>query len=335
VGVSYVSAGLGDVWRLANPLETIFAAAERAFARLGGRSLSRGIVPPRWMGMWPVVFLYLAFLWMEIAWEGSDSPASIAALMLGYAALTWTGMWLYGRETWLERGEVFNRVFGVFARFAPLRLELAERRVAGWELRPYAVGLFEREPQGPSEFALVILILAAVSFDGFLETPAWAAISQALSDDEAARWPRTLGLLAAPILFASVFLLCSRMAAVMCLVPIAIAYLVAHYLSFLATAGQYLVPLVSDPLGLGWNLFGTAQHFVRMGIVDARWVWMVALGAIVAGHVAALYLGHLFAMRESSGRRAAVRGQLPMLALMVGYTMASLWIIAQPIVSNR
>jgi hypothetical protein len=272
---------------------------------------------------------------MEVAWEGSDSPASVAALMLGYAGLTWTGMWLYGRETWLERGEVFNRVFGVFARFAPLRFELAERRVVGWELRPYAVGLFEREPQGPSEFALVILILAAVSFDGFLETPAWAAISQALSDDEAARWPRTLGLLAAPILFASVFLLCSRMAAVMCLVPIAIAYLVAHYLSFLVTAGQYLVPLVSDPLGLGWNLFGTAQHFVRMGIVDARWVWMIALGVIVAGHVAALYLGHLVAMRDSSGRRAAVRGQLPMLALMVGYTMASLWIIAQPIVSNR
>jgi hypothetical protein len=72
-----------------------------------------------------------------------------------------------------------------------------------------------------------------------------------------------------------------------------------------------------------------------MGIVDARWVWMVALGAIVAGHVAALYLGHLVAMRETSGRRAAARSQLPMLALMVGYTMVSLWIIAQPIVSNR
>ena len=119
------------------------------------------------------------------------------------------------------------------------------------------------------------------------------------------------------------------------LVPIAIAYQVAHYLSFLVQAGQYVIPLASDPFGWGWNLFGTRNYFARVGIVDARLVWIVSVVALVAGHVAALYLAHVLSMREFADRRAAVRSQGPMLVLMVGYTMLSLWIIAQPIVTSR
>src|SRR6185437_15118213 len=122
---------------------------------------------------------------------------------------------------------------------------------------------------------------------------------------------------------------------VLTLVPIAIAYQVAHYLSFLVTAGQYAIGLVSDPFGSGWNLFGTANHMVRPNIIDARLVWLISMGAIVAGHVAALYLGHLLALREYRDPRAVSRSQWPMLVLMVSYTMLSLWIIAQPIVNSR
>ena len=100
-------------------------------------------------------------------------------------------------------------------------------------------------------------------------------------------------------------------------------------------AAQYLVPLASDPMGLGWDLFGTVNYFVRPGWVDARVVWNVSVAAIVVGHVAAVYLAHLQALQEFTDRRAALRSQYPMLGLMVGYTMLSLWIIAQPIVSSR
>ena len=119
---------------------------------------------------------------------------------------------------------------------------------------------------------------------------------------------------------------------VLTLVPIAIAYHFAHYLSFLAMAGQYLIPLASDPLNLGWDLFGTRFYFIRLGVVDARTVWYVSLFAIVAGHVAAVWLGHQTALRQFGAR--ATRSQLPMLALMVAYTLLSLWIIAQPIVNG-
>lgn len=351
VGLSYFSALVGDLWKVSNPLETVFAAGERIYAKLtGGKSLSRDRPVPASMGSWPAVALYLLFLWLEIAWDGSDSPVRVAAAIAAYSAATWIAMGIFGREAWLARGEVFSRVFGLLSRFAPMRIALADRRIVEWRLRPHAIGLLEREPAHVSDVVFVVVILAAVTFDGFLETPTWAALVEATSE-AAGHWPRTLALLAVPLLFFAMYWIFCRLVAmsagvpvatrriaglfVFTLVPIAIAYEIAHYLSFLVQAGQYLIPLASDPFGWGWNLFGTANYFVRIGIVDARLVWIVSMGAIVAGHVAALYLGHALSMREFPDRSAAVRSQGPMLVLMVAYTMLSLWIIAQPIVTSR
>jgi hypothetical protein len=313
------------------------------------------------VGAWPAVALYLVFQWMELAWEGTDSPRRVAVAITAYSLFTWIGMGLCGRTVWLGHGEVFTRVFGVLARFAPFEVELDERRrVVRWALRPYAVGLLGREPVHASEIVLVIMILSGVSFDGFLETPAWAAIAAAVpgGDGDSADALRSAGLVAAPLLFLVVYLgfsyLIARCGAargapfaagsatrriaglfVLTLAPIAIAYQIAHYLSYLVTAGQYMISIASDPLGRGWNLFGTAMHLVRPNIIDARLVWIISVIAIVAGHVAALWLGHLLAVQEFTDRRAAARSQWPMLVLMVAYTMLSLWIIAQPIVSVR
>jgi hypothetical protein len=357
VGLAYFSALVGDLWRIANPLETLFAAAERVHSRVRpGRSLSLGVEVPPWVQAWPAVALYVGFLWMEMVWDGSDVPAAIAAAMLAYSVLTWSGMWTFGREAWLRHGEALTMLFGVLARFSPTSVRLEDRRIVEWKLRPYAAGLLASDPLPASEIVLVVAILAAVSFDGFLETPAWAAVNDALSGGGSSGLLRTAGLLAAPLLFLAVYLLFCRLIAwsgsgeplaeapsarrvaglfVLTLVPIAIAYQVAHYLSFLVTAGQYAIGLVSDPFGSGWNLFGTANHMVRPNIIDARLVWLISVGAIVAGHVAALYLGHLLALREFRDPRAVSRSQWPMLVLMVSYTMLSLWIIAQPIVNSR
>jgi hypothetical protein len=122
---------------------------------------------------------------------------------------------------------------------------------------------------------------------------------------------------------------------VLTLVPIAIACHLAHHLSFLAMARQCLISLVSDLFGFGWDLFGRKNHFVRIGRVDARAVWYISIGAIVIGHVFAVYLAHCVALQVHSDRRAALHSQWPMVALMIGYTMTSLWIIAQPIVTTR
>ena len=158
-------------------------------------------------------------------------------------------------------------------------------------------------------------------------------------------------MIGTPLLFVAVYLLFCRLSIgcggaraslmrvaglyVLTLVPIAIAYHLAHYLSFLTMAWQYLIPLASDPFGFGWDLFGTKSHFIRIGLIDARAVWYIAIGAIVSGHIAAVYLAHCVALRSNPDLRAALRSQWPMVALMVCYTMTSLWIIAQPIVATR
>ena len=119
---------------------------------------------------------------------------------------------------------------------------------------------------------------------------------------------------------------------VLTLVPIAVAYHLSHYFSLLVTAGQFIIPLASDPFGLGWNLFGTATYRVDFGIVSPYVFWYSAVIMIVTGHVIAVVLAHTVAVRLFSSRRAAVVSQIPMVLLMVAYTTLSLWILAQPIV---
>jgi uncharacterized membrane protein len=324
IGFAYLSALVGDVWALLNPWKALYPAG-----RVG---LSRKL--PAAVGVWPAAALLLAFAWIEIVWEGNAVPGNIAWLALGYSALTWAGMFVFGRDAWLASAEVFTVYFGFLARLAP-----AEVRSGKWYLRPPAAGLLDPRPLAPSEAFFVIVMLATVTFDGLRETPLWA-----VSD---AHWTATTtaGLLAMPWVFALViFGVCALMGNaspgelvrlfVPTLLPIALAYHVAHYLSYLLVAGQVVIPLVSDPFGRGWDLFGTAHYKIAVGIVGARFAWYTSVVVIVLGHVLAMYVAHRLALERFSGPQTARRSQYPLAALMVAYTMLSLWILAQPIVET-
>ena len=116
------------------------------------------------------------------------------------------------------------------------------------------------------------------------------------------------------------------------LVPIALAYNFAHYLSYLLISGQSIIPLISDPLFFGWDIFGTVGYTKDISIVDAKFAWIVSVIAIVLGHVISVWVAHKISLRRTSNHKVAIRSQYPMLLLMVFYTAVSLWIIAQPIV---
>jgi len=120
---------------------------------------------------------------------------------------------------------------------------------------------------------------------------------------------------------------------VLTLVPIAVAYHLSHYFSLLLTAGQFIIPLVSDPFGFGWDLFGTARYKVDLAIANPYVFWYGAVTIIVIGHVIAVVLAHIAALRAFGSRGRALVSQIPMIMLMVAYTSLSLWILAQPIVS--
>jgi hypothetical protein len=202
----------------------------------------------------------------------------------------------------------------------------------------------------------VLLLLATVSFDGFMATPPWSTVESTLygvapgGPDFKLTAVATGGLVGFVVLFVLVYRVFAIWIAraggrrssaalgrvfVLSLIPIALAYHLAHYFSYLLIQGQRAVYLVSDPFGFGWNLFGTAAFRPDTELVDARIAWYTAVVAIVVGHIVAVYVAHVIALRELGDYRAVLRSQLVMLVLMVGYTTASLWIIAQPIVEFR
>ncbi len=224
-----------------------------------------------------------------------------------------------------------------------------------WDLRPFGSGLLRGSDVSGSMVGFVVLLLSSVTFDGFTATPAWAALENALYKalaplgDARLTVIGTLGLVAFPLGFGLVYWLVIGLVAraggggpadvlvrlfVLSLVPIAIGYHLAHYFTYFLTQGQLVIRLASDPFGLGWNLFGTGRYRPDIGIVGARFAWYTAVIAIVAGHIAAVFVAHWIALREYPSRRQAIMSQFPMLLLMVGYTVLSLWIIAQPIMET-
>jgi hypothetical protein len=160
----------------------------------------------------------------------------------------------------------------------------------------------------------------------------------------------TFGLVLTFVLLAAVFLLAvwlgQRLAGsdhtlgqaagllVWSIVPIALAYHVAHYLTALLVDGQYALAALSDPFALGWNLFGTADTPIEAGIVagadSAWWLWNVQAGAIILGHVLAVLVAHGFAWRLHPQPSRAALSQFPLTLLMIAYTVFGLWLLATP-----
>ena len=359
VGMAFFCALVGDIWEVVDPLRALYRAVVRALG-LGRKSL--GCVYPRWLGAWPAVALFFGFAWVELIWQDKDVPRALADVLLAYAALTWTGMLLFGVEVWRDRADAFALAFRVLGRFAPLELKSSTpAEPARLRLRPYAAGLLTDEPVPSSITVFVLLMLATVTFDGFHQTPLMerletaAQTSRPIAEALFALSASGLGetqllhtalLLLFPLGFVLAFRGVSRLmlrlagpiaggdanVMVWSLVPIAVAYHLSHYLTLLLTTGQFIIGLASDPFGWGWNLFGTRGRAVDLGIVSPAVYWYGAVALIVVGHVLAVVVAHIEARRRFGSHRAALLSQLPMVALMVAYTSLSLWIMAQPIV---
>ncbi len=220
-----------------------------------------------------------------------------------------------------------------------------------FNLRPPCVGLNRLGVVTFTVVAHVILLLSTVSFDGLSATPEWLLFStQFLLHFPAygGYIANLIGAMGLPLAFGILFAVtCAMMASLsgqsepdagqllrrftFSLLPIALAYHFAHFLGFLLINGQRFIVLASDPFGWGWDLFGTADATINIGILSPVFIWYFSIAAIVVGHIAGVYLAHVQATRIYPNRRAALLSQAPMLALMVCYTCASLWIISRPI----
>ena len=357
VGTAFLSAVLGGFWMHVNPLCTLYDGAAFAWSRLSARPFGFGKSYPAQLETWPAVFLMLVFAWGEHVWSQAALPFALGMGLGIYVLVSFSAMLVFGRDTWLRHGEIFTIVFSLFARVAPFEIRASNtpnEPAPALCVRVPGSGLLALERVSISMTVFIVLVLALTSFDGLIETPAWSSFADYLGTSSLPAALRgagltTLAMLALPALFLAACLACAACMRylgvptgrgqnvvdlvrrfVATLIPIAIAYHVAHYVTLLVAEGPRVLALLSDPLGRGWNLFGTAAWRLDLAALDARTWWAMVVGVVVAGHVLAVYLTHIVALDVFKDRRRAIVCETPMVALMIVYTVSSLWIMAQP-----
>jgi hypothetical protein len=337
----------GNLWSILSPWKATADAVAWVWGKSGRTWEPAAEYPPR-LGRWPAAGLLLAFAALELAYPRAAEPRTLALAIVIYSWITWAGMLLYGRQKWVENAEAFHVYFGLFSLIAPFAvLKENGRRVV--IVRPPLAGL--TAPQNtPGTIAFVAVMLGSVAFDGFSRTTWWQDRLYNLEARYIVNSPRTadlvatgfngVGLIVGVILVAVFFRLAVRAAQavamtredltsffVASLVPIALAYSIAHYFTLLVNQGQFAIPLFSDPFGEGWDLFGTS-HFTPSLFNSPNGIWYVQVGVLVVGHVLGLTLAHDRAVALWGSARTAIRTQYAMLALMVLYTCTGLWLLS-------
>jgi hypothetical protein len=347
VGLVALSVLFGDVFRAFNPWRAIGRALGWSAQRLAPGGLPAPLRYPERLGHWPAAAGVFAFVCLELVKSEGDKPETIAIATLVYSAITFVAMALYGVEAWCERGEAYSVYYNLFSRISPW--ETRDRELG---VRPPLSGLAHFKALAGTPVLLAVMI-GSVSFDGAGEAPIWTNtaphISSFLQDRGLSPQPAfeltfLIGLCAAVGIIYGFYRLgilgarsvgggfsADRLAKsfVHSLVPIALAYVMAHYLTYLLIRGQALIFLSSDPLGNGSDLLGTANHQLNYGIIGARATWYWQVGFVIAGHVAGLTLAHDRALAMYSNARQAVRSQYWMLGVMVGFTSLALWLLSQ------
>ena len=345
LGLVPVVVLLGDVWPVLNPWKAAADGLSFVLDRVGLQTGSGAEYPPR-LGRWPAAFLLCLYAALELAYWNPAAPRSLGLAIVIYSAITWMGAAVFGRAVWFPNGEAFTSYFGFLARMAPFAVREREghREVVA---RPPFVGLAFRHPR-PGSIALVAVMLGSVAFDGFSRTVWWQDRRASLAAVSVEHFTLTGTLLnVAGLVLAIVLVALAYLAAVELsrrrsgapgdhadlylgsLIPIAAAYAVSHYFSLLLVQGQFAITLASDPLGQGWDLFGTAGFRPNIAPLSPNTIWYVQVAALVGGHVLGLAVAHDRALTVTESPERAVRAQIPLLVLMVLYTVAGLWLLSQ------
>jgi hypothetical protein len=340
VGLGIAAWLVGDVYERVSPLNVAARTLDRALAR---RNVQPFAYPAR-LGQWPAVGLLLVWSWLELVWAQAKEPRTLALILIAYIVATLVGCALYGAETWLGNVELFSVLSRTFSRFSPLELRpfvpeqwaVSEQRSA--RLRIYGAGLRTDPALPDGGAAFVLTALATVVYDGWSSTnrfgtfqewfwQRWSFLAQHVSVLQ------TLSMFVVVVLFVGAYLLVTRSEArryAVTLIPIAAVYFTAHYYSYLLIAGQATLGVLVDPFGHSWNPLGWGEYPLNTGIVPAGGVWALQVLLIVWGHVVAVFAAHRLAVRDSSRTRALLV-QAPLVGLMVLYTVAGLWVLAQQI----
>ncbi len=351
IGVALVSALAFPVWEWLDPFATLFDVGAWLLRHLGVRGWTPSGVPPR-VWLWPAVAGFAVFAWLRLV--AVPGTGALTWSLAGYTALTLVLMAHAGRDEWRAGGETFTVWFRTLNRMAPFGLETS------WQLeghgggspprlvrREFGAGLLSSRWSTP-RIVLVALGVAAVLFDGVSQTGALATVL-----GSPGLLARSAELAAWGAVVVALSLLVARQVSPGAigagLLPVAVGYLAAHNLTYLLVEGQRMAVAVSDPLGTGADLFGTASYQVQSGWLPAGLVWTLQVAAVVGGHMVGAWAGHVAAQRDmEAGARprrdlrhrkihtADVRvvrnvrpREVPLAVVMVALSALTLWSLGQ------
>jgi hypothetical protein len=336
LGLAYMTALIGNVYHFINPWKILFS-------RIGDEVISY----PKWLGYYPALIFYFGLIWLELV--GGVDPRGLSIVLIIYTLINISGVMTFGAVNWFRYAELFSVFFRLIGKVSPV-----EYRSGRLHLRPPFVGLLKESAEHFSLLLFVLFMLSSTAFDGFRETLPWVRLywwylepsMSSLFGGNAYHVFDTLGLLLSPFVFLLIYICLIWLAKLVTkssltlkelilrfaftLIPIALVYNVAHYYTLVFSEGTNIIRLISDPFGFGWNLFGTAKMFYRI-ILDANFVWHSQVSFILLGHIASVYLAHIVSLQLFPSQKKAILSQIPMLVLMVAYTMIGLWILSQPL----
>lgn len=333
VGLVPLSLLLGPVWRTLSPLRTLHLLA----CRLLRLSPHDGVYwLPGGVGLWPAAVGLFGFVYLELVAPDRVTIPVVLLFVALYVVTLLMGSVLFGQR-WFAAADPFEAYATLMAHLSPwgrgrdgvLRLRRPLHNLADFVA-------------GPGAVAFVAVLLGSTAYDGFSNSTLWVVWvqQQSLPTTVAATLAMTAMMTVVAASYLSAVWLAERVTRsplagepglfIHSLLPIALGYVVAHYLTLFIFEGQRTAILWSDPLGRGWDVFGTAHREVSYALADSPGVIAVAqAGAVVAGHIVGIVAAHDRALTVSPPGRA-VAGQLPMLVVMVGYTVAGLLLLFSP-----
>ena len=348
VGIPIASVLLGDIFATLSPWRSCARAIRWAGRHVAPAAFARPPLRyPDRLGQWPAVAVLIGFAWLELVYVERDRPSTLAALSLAYFVVMLVAMLLFGVEKWSEQGDGFGAYFNLLSRMSPLCTDeqgflCLRRPLSGLTSMPVRAGTV----------ALVCTVIGTTTFDGFSNGGVWRKLEPELQTvfadigfhvTPAVELTYSVGLLLCVALVMGIYRvgiagvrgvsrrygtaeLSHKFAHT--LVPIGLAYVIAHYFSLLIWQGQAIGYLASDPLGNGTNLFGTNSYQIDYGIISFAAIWYVQVVALVTGHVGGLTLAHDRAISMYRNTREAVRSQYWMLTVMVTFTSFGLWLLS-------
>jgi hypothetical protein len=330
VGLVPASLLLGPVYRAFSPLRTLHLLLSKV---AGGDPDVGAVELPRRLGLWPAAVGLLGFVWMELVFPENNFLWSVRLWFAIYAAVLLVGGAIFGAR-WFSCADPFEAYSTLLSHLSPWGRTADGTLVVRSPLRN-----LDGTPAVPGLVAMVSVLVGSTAWDSFQDSLAWARFSAGLPGDKVLI--NTIALLAFCLAVAATFSLATLAARprrglarsalptglAHSLVPIVSGYVLAHYLSYLVEVGQQTLIRLSDPMVNGANYLGTADWSVSFWLsTHPTLLACLKVGFIVGGHVLGVIAAHDRALRLLP-RRDQLTGQLPLLVVMVGYTLSGLYLL--------